>query len=102
METFSALLAFCAQRPVSRSFDVFFDMRLNKGLSKQSWRWWFETPSSSLWRHRNEYNHNKAKHNGNLIANKVKYHIYDNADICIILTFFDSWFCYKSKLGHII
>ena len=26
---------------------------LNKRLSKQSWGWWFETPSRSLWRHRN-------------------------------------------------
>ena len=54
METFSALLAFCAgnspvpgefpaQRPVARSFDVFFDLRLNKQLSKQPWGWWFET-----------------------------------------------------------
>ena len=24
---------------------------LNKRLSKQSWGWWFETPSCSLWRH---------------------------------------------------
>ena len=47
METFSALLAFCtgnwpvtgefpAQRPVTRSFDVLFDLRPNKWLSKQS------------------------------------------------------------------
>ena len=47
---FSALLAFCAenspvtgefpaQRPVTRSFDVFFDLRLNQQLSKQ-WRRW--------------------------------------------------------------
>ena len=43
METFSALLAICAgnslvtgpQGPVMRSFDVFFDLRLNKRLSKQ-------------------------------------------------------------------
>ena len=46
METFSALLALCAgnspvtgefplQRPVTRSFDVFFDLCLNKWLSKQ-------------------------------------------------------------------
>ena len=42
------------QRPVARSFDVFFDLRLNKRLSKQSWGWWFETPSRSLWRHCNE------------------------------------------------
>ena len=27
---------------------------LNTLLSKQSWGWWFETPSRSLWRHRNE------------------------------------------------
>ena len=32
----------------------FIDLRLNKRLSKQSRGWWFETPSSSLWRHCNE------------------------------------------------
>ena len=64
MKTFSALLALCAgnspvtgefpaQRPVTRSFHVFFDLRLNKRLNKQSWGWWFETPSRSLWRHCN-------------------------------------------------
>ena len=35
------------------SFDVFFDLRLKKRLSKQSWRRWFETQSCSLWRHCN-------------------------------------------------
>ena len=44
---------FPAQRPVTRSFDVFFDLRLNKELSKQSWGWWFETPSCPLWCHCN-------------------------------------------------
>ena len=44
---------FPAQRPVTRSFDVFFDLRLNKRLSKQPWGWWFETPSCPLWRHCN-------------------------------------------------
>ena len=50
MQTFSALLAICAgnspvpgefpaQRPVTRSLDVFFDLRLNQRLSKQSWRY---------------------------------------------------------------
>ena len=64
METLSALLTICAgnspvpgdfpaQRPVTRSFDIFFDLRLNKRLSKQSWDWWFETLSRPLWRHRN-------------------------------------------------
>ena len=41
---------FPTQRPVTRSFDVFFDLRLNKRLSKQPWGWWFEAPSWSLWR----------------------------------------------------
>ena len=64
METFSALLALCAgnspvsgevpaQMPVTRSFDVFFDLCLNKRLRKQSWDWWFETLSSPLGRHSN-------------------------------------------------
>ena len=49
METLSALVALCAgslpvQRSVTRSFDAFFDLRLNKRMSKQSWGWWFETP----------------------------------------------------------
>ena len=44
---------FPTQRTVTRSFDVFFDLRLNKRLSKQSWGWWFETLSLSLWRHCN-------------------------------------------------
>ena len=44
------------QRPVTRGFDVFFDLRLNKRLSKQPWGWWFETPSWSLWHHRNDVN----------------------------------------------
>ena len=46
---------FPTQRPVTRSFDVYFDLRPNKWLSKQSWGWWFETLSCSLWRHRNVY-----------------------------------------------
>ena len=54
METFSPVPGeFPAQRPVTRSFDVLFDLPLNKRLSKQPWGWWFETPAWSLWRHRN-------------------------------------------------
>ena len=41
------------QRPVTQSFGVSFDLRLNKRLSKQSRRLWFETPSRLLWRHCN-------------------------------------------------
>ena len=44
---------FPAQRPVTRSFDVFLDVRIIKRLSKHSWGWWFETLSHPLWRHRN-------------------------------------------------
>ena len=58
METFSALLALCegnppvtggfpSQMPATRNFDVFFDLRLNKGVSKHKTRRWFETPSRS-------------------------------------------------------
>ena len=44
---------FPAQRPVSRSSDVFFDLCLNKRLSKQSLGWWtFSPPSTSKKRSR--------------------------------------------------
>ena len=60
METFSALLALCAgnspvtgefplQRPVTRIFGAFFDLRLNKRLGKQS-------DAGTLRRHRANYN----------------------------------------------
>ena len=75
METFSALLALCAgnspvtgefptQRPETQSFDIFLDLRLNKPLSKQSWGWWFETPSRSLWRHSNVFSLGPLTKNG--------------------------------------
>ena len=51
---FTGLGEFPTQRPVTQSFDVFFDLRLNKRLSKQPWGWWFETLSWSLWRHCND------------------------------------------------
>ena len=62
METFFALLVLCggnppvigeflSQRPVTPSFDVFFYLRLNKRLCKQSRRRWFDTPLRPLWRH---------------------------------------------------
>ena len=66
METFSALLAICVenslvpgefptQRPVTQCFGVFFDLHLNKELSKQSGDWWFETLSRPVWRHCNVF-----------------------------------------------
>ena len=48
------------QRPVTRSFGVFCDLRPNKRLSKQWWGWWFETPSRPLWRHRNGFHQQKT------------------------------------------
>ena len=64
METFSSLLSLCegnppvtggfpSQRPVTWSFEFFFDLRLNKRLSKHPRRWWFKAPSCLLWRHCN-------------------------------------------------
>ena len=75
--TYSALLAVCAgnspvtgdfpaQRPVTRSFDTFFDLRLNKRFSKQSWGGWFETPSCPLWRNCNDIYHNTMNTNSKL------------------------------------
>ena len=57
MKTFSALLAICegnprwfpSQRPVTCSFEVFFDLCLNKRLSIQLRRRLFETSSRSSW-----------------------------------------------------
>ena len=77
METFSALLAICAgnspvtsefpaQRPVTSSSHVSFDLCLNKRLSKQWWGWWFEAPSRLLWRHSNGFHsipRQSQKHN---------------------------------------
>ena len=71
MEAFSALLALCAGKspatgefpsymPVTRSFDVFFDLRLNKRLYKNNRRL-FETPSRSLWRHSYGYCHKRRE-----------------------------------------
>ena len=85
METFSAFLALCegnspvsgefpAQSPVTRSFDVFFHLCLNKQLSKQSWGWWFEAPSHPLWRHSNDtmdYSVKESIHN-------IKLHHFQN------------------------
>ena len=66
---------FPAQRPVTQSFDVFFDLRLNKWLSKQSWGWWFETLSRPLWRHCND-----------MMLNTVLENKTDDIDICFSIT----------------
>ena len=81
-ETFSALLAICAgNSPVPgefttqrRSFDVFFDLRLNRRLSKESKGWRLETLSRPLWRHRNVSE--TFQPNGNFLLKKVQWKIY--------------------------
>ena len=40
---------------MTRSFDVFSALHLNRRLSKQSWCWWIEAPWPSLWRHCNVF-----------------------------------------------
>ena len=92
IETFSALLAlfagnlsvtdeFHARRPVTRSLDVFFDLRLNKRLSKQPRGWWFQTPSCSLWRHCDDEHwglfplNSRYFHNSDVIMSVVASHI---------------------------
>ena len=87
METFSALLALCAgnspvtgefpsQRPVTRRFDVCFDLRLNKRLSKQTWGWWLETSSALLWRHAIFVHWHEGNHRSNLMPVKQPYRIW--------------------------
>ena len=73
METFSALLAICernppftggfpSQRPGTRSFDVFVDVRLNKWLRCR----WFKTHWRSLWRHCNVTRQHSTQSVGNM------------------------------------
>ena len=81
METFSTLLALCAgnslvisefppQRPVTRSFGIFVDLRFNKWLSKQLRCRWFEMPLCSLWHHCN---------------------VAGLKSVCIMVVFFGEW-----------
>ena len=89
METFSALLAICAgkspvpgefpaQRLVTRSFDVFFDLRSNKRLSKHSWGWWFEMLSRPLWRYCDDWTmtswHGNAFYTNDLLRKESSSH----------------------------
>ena len=86
IETFSTLLAICAgnspvadefpsQRPVTRSFDVFFDLHLNKRLSKQSRGRWFVDAdmlilSLLLW-----FYHGKDSHNSTTRVSLANFHV---------------------------
>ena len=105
METFFALLALCAryspvngespsQNPVTRSFNVSFDLRLNKRLSKQSRRKGFETPSRSLWRHFNDMTRNRwieerrrCYINGHLFSRELVVSIYKQENVSQLAKF---------------
>ena len=106
METFSALLAICAgnspvtgefsaQRPVRRSFDVFFDLRPNKRLSKQSWGWWFDTPSRPLWCH---WNVLQKSHDAPVTYPTI-YHFVTEMCTCVYICLMDWGIC---EMGQII
>ena len=64
--TFSALLVpgeFSSRRPVTRSIDVYLDLRLNTRLSKHSRRRWLDTSWRSLSRHCNDKKYNTSRCN---------------------------------------
>ena len=94
----STLLALCegnpsvtsefpAQRTVVRIFDVFFDLRLNKRLCKQSWRRWLKTPWRSLWRHSNVILQHTSKYIRNsftkLHGTPDKFPLLPKGELCI-------------------
>ena len=58
---------FPAQRPVTRSFDVFCGLRLSKQLNKQLWDWRFEMLSRSLWRHCNVHQKHDFRNSQNVV-----------------------------------
>ena len=78
-----------SQRVVTRSFDVFFDLRLNKRFSKQSRRRWFETPSRSLWRHYNAWNVSSQQHLEVVLCSHM--HIFWKVTITKVLKFTEQW-----------
>ena len=51
---------FPTQRPVTRSFDVFFYLHLIERLSKHSRGWWFKTLSRPLWHHCNGHGNGES------------------------------------------
>ena len=80
---------FPAQRPVTRSFDVFFYLRSNKWLSKQWGGWWFETPSWSLWRQCNELIYIL------MIKSQFEFSVESELTFCVYLCF--TCVCLKSE-----
>ena len=82
---------FPPQRPVTQSFDVSFDLRLNKRLSKQSRCRRYGMPSRSLWRHCNYAPSTGSSLLHTYISN-IESHIFE---ICLIWNIMDMWKCTK-------
>ena len=112
METIFAQLALCEGKPPvtgvfpsqkvnKASFDIFFDVRLNKRITKQWSRRWFETPGCSLWRH---YNWHSDDQNTDPVF--IQGHLYRPFEgICFfyyLLLLFYHYFCYRLKKGMFI
>ena len=98
MEAFSALLALCAgeftgpgefpaQGPVTRSFDVFFDLRRNKRLSKHR-------EVGDLRRLRGHYDVNVMNKNVLLTLTSMCLYIYAYRSICFIYIYMHMYMCY--------
>ena len=75
---------FTAQKSLMRNFDVLFDLRLNQRSIKQSWGWWFETPSNPLSR----------RCNGNIAFQNIALHhkIYKPPNTSITICWFHDIF----------
>ena len=70
---------FPAQRPVTQSLGVFFDLHLNKRLSKQSWGWWLSGVPDL-------FDRNKILSGGDLSHYQVPH--------CIRVFFYFVWFVF--------
>ena len=110
---------FPTQRPVTRSIDVFFDLRLNKQLSKQSRGWWFETlwkmprarfalTSTTVWMSHTTWptiwylGANDLTRHGTkaTTVNKDRFRILHNSDECLVgvfFVFFSEYMCHMCR-----
>ena len=66
--------------PRTKAIDVFFDLRLNKRMSKQWWGWWFVTSRHSLWRHFNVLSGSLQRWECRLL----KYFILENRNLFVV------------------
>ena len=65
------------------AFDVFYDMRLNKRLSKQSWGWWFETPLRP-------YD----------VTVMIFFQLFETSNLCVFTTVLRNWSSWR-WYGHV-